>query len=384
MLRESRRFNVACCGRRFGKTKFGIDLISARAPFSAVHGYPVAWFAPTYKYLTEVWSEANQILRPLVAKTNKQDRRIELKTGGVVEFWTLDGEDPARGRKYGRIVIDEAAIVRGLRGKWEESIRPTLTDYRGEAWLFSTPKGRNDFSAFYDEAEAKSSWARWQLPTAANPFIDPDEIDEARRDLPELVFRQEYLAEFVDFTGTVVRREWLQTREAPPLLRIAMGVDLAISTKATADWTAAAVLGLDSNGKVWVLDVARIRGTFNEVLRFIADMARKWDPKAIAIEKVQYQAAVVQELLRTTTLPVRGVTPDKDKYTRFIPMASRYEEGLVIHNTGLPDYFLEELLAFNVGDFDDQIDAMSLAHEALGWTSNKPAAAWGATRRLTA
>lgn len=377
MLAEAARINVACCGRRFGKTKFGIDLLAARPPFSAVHGYPVAWFAPTYKLQTEVWKEAKRVLRPLISSINTQERRLELVTGGVLEFWTMDGDDPARGRKYGRIVIDEAAMVRDLRAKWDESIRPTLTDYRGEAWLFSTPKGRNDFARFFDDAGARTGWARWQIPTRHNPYIDPAEIEQARRDLPELVFRQEYLAEFVDFAGTVVRREWLQTAAAPPLLRISAGVDLAISTKEGADWTACVILGQDSEGRIWVLDAARIRGTFHEVLSFITNMARKWSPSAIAVEQVQYQAAVVQELLRTTTLPVRGVHPDKDKYTRFLPLAVRYEQGLVVHNQGLPQDFLAELLAFNSGEHDDFVDAMAHAYEALGWTASRAAASWG-------
>jgi hypothetical protein len=264
MLDESARINVACCGRRFGKTLFGIDLLVARPPFSSAHGYPVGWFAPTYKYLIEVWKEAKRVLRPLTSAVSVQDKRIELINGGVMEFWTMDGDDPARGRKYGRVVIDEAAMVRDLRAKWDESIRPTLTDFRGEAWLFSTPKGRNDFSRFYDDAGVRPGWARWQIPTSANPFIDPEEIEQARRDLPELVFRQEYLAEFVDFGGTVIRRDWLQTYPAPPILQVAMGVDLAISTKTTADWTAAVILGLDGSGRVWILDAARMRGAFNE------------------------------------------------------------------------------------------------------------------------
>lgn len=62
--------------------------------------------------------------------------RIELITGAAIDYWTLD--DPstvARGRKYKRVIIDEAAMARHLEQAWTEAIRPTLTDYRGDAFF---------------------------------------------------------------------------------------------------------------------------------------------------------------------------------------------------------------------------------------------------------
>ena len=50
----ARRFNVLVCGRRFGKTTLGLD----RCVAPEVLSYPVAWFAPSYKMLLEVWREA--------------------------------------------------------------------------------------------------------------------------------------------------------------------------------------------------------------------------------------------------------------------------------------------------------------------------------------
>lgn len=365
MLAERRRFNVACCGRRFGKTKFGIGPLAA--PILAA-GYPVGWFAPGYKYVTEVWREAKRYLRPLIANKNEQDKRLELITGGVLEFWTLDGEDPARGRRYKLAIIDEAAMVRGLLDRWRMAIRPTLTDFRGDAWFFSTPKGSNDFKALFDEAGRKpETWARWQQPTASNPFISPQEIEDARADLPELAFRQEYLAEFIDREGLAVRREWLQYAEHLPALsdlRIGMGVDLAISTSDQANYTAMAVVGVHRDGRRFVLEVTRARMTFHQTLQLVSQIARRWNPGTIYVEQAQYQAAAVQELLRTTNLPVVGVKPDRDKLTRAQPMIARYERGLVWHAPELAAYYEEELLSFPVGATDDCVDATVYAFEA--------------------
>jgi len=86
----------------------------------------------------------------------------------------------------------------------------------------------------------------------------------------------------------------------------------------------------------------------------------------IGIEQVQYQAAVVQELLRRTKLPIRGIRPDRDKVTRFAPLESRYEQSQVMHCQGLPAYFEDELLSFPVGRHDDVVDALAYAWQVCG------------------
>ena len=144
--------------------------------------------------------------------------------------------------------------------------------------------------------------------------------------------------------------------------KVTMGVDLAISTKDGADYTAAVVVARHPDGRIWVLDAARTRATFQDVLRFVQAMAAKHQPSTILVEQVQFQAAVVSELLRTTSLPVRGVRPDKDKLTRFQPIEARLEQGMVLLDPGLSDDFQKELLAFPLGEHDDQVDALAYAY----------------------
>lgn len=360
ILNESRRFNLACMGRRFGKSALGIRLLAE----TALQKRPAAWFAPTYKLLDEAWREARRRLAPIITRQDTQQHRMELMTGGSLDFWSLDNPDAGRSRKYARVIIDEAAMARNLEEAWTQAIRPTLADLAGDAWFFSTPKGGNFFKTLYDKAGDDPEWQRWQMPTSRNPYIAPTEIDAMRRDLPDIVFRQEVQAEFVDLAGVVMRREWLKYGSASPV-GVSLGVDLALSTKTTADYTAIVAMCRDAGGTVCILDAQRIQAPFHSVLQFIQQMAEKWNPVVIAIEQVQYQAAVVQELLRTTTLPVMGVRPDKDKLTRFLPLLARYEQGLIVHAPSLPAWFEEELLTFPMGEHDDGVDAASMAFDAL-------------------
>lgn len=366
IINSAKRFNVVCCGRRFGKNIIAEDLLVK----GALSGKLVTHIEPSYKMLSEVWRDLTRILKPAIKSSNQSESRIELNTGGVIDFWSLENFESIRGRKYHLAVINEAAMFRYLREAWTEVIRPTLTDYKGSAWFLSTPKGDNYFKELYDLKD--SNWKSFQYTSYDNPKIDPKEIDMAKTDIPELVFRQEYMAEFVTGAGTLLSREYIKTYSPSQLqsdLDIVIGVDLAISQKDTADYTVILTLGKDkSSGNIYIIDVYRDRINFNQSIEKVKLFAEKYKPRVIGIEQVSYQAAIVQELLRTTTLNIKGVKPDKDKITRFQPIQARFEQGLVYINETIHNDFRRELLSFPLGNHDDQVDALSLAYSLL----NKP------------
>jgi hypothetical protein len=229
VLAEKKRYNCLACGRRWGKSLFGLEQILFE-PGGALDGKPVAWFAPTYQLTLEIWKDAERTLRPVTRKANKTENRIELITGGTVDFWTLQDDGAGRGRKYARIVIDEAAHARYLQDTWEAAILPTLTDFKGEAWIISTPAGLGYFHTLYQMSGHHPDWQSWQMPTSVNPHISPAEIDNMRAILTERVFAQEYLAQFLTDGAGVFRGidrapacEWMDSYR-PPLAYV-IGVD---------------------------------------------------------------------------------------------------------------------------------------------------------------
>ena len=369
MLRESRRYNVAVCGRRFGKTFLAADvLLNGPRKKGAMHGYPVALYAPTYQTMLESWRKLVQILKPVTDQKSEQNKRIDLLTGGSVEFWSLDNPDAGRGRKYATVVIDEAAMIKRLEEAWTQNIQPLLLDYQGEAWIVSTPKGDNYFKTLFDlgfegNNARDEQWQSWQIPTWENPYINRDDIEQMRESMPRLAFMQEIEAQFVSFAGTFIKAEHIRTGQPPSGMKLYQGVDLAISMKENADYTAIVTVGVDDSGKVWIVDAVRERVGFRDALELIKEKAARWMPAGISIEAVQYQAAVVEELLRTTSLPVRQVRPDKDKLTRAQSLITRYENGLVYHSENLPAYFANELLSFGPDcEHDDLVDAAVYAY----------------------
>ena len=204
IIAAATRFNVICAGRRIGKTK--LALIRS-VPCLVGRRRPVAYFAPTYKMMSEFWREAVRLYRPAIVEIRKDEHYFALAGGGSFQMWSLDAPDTVRGRKYALALVDEAARIRNFETAWTEVIRPTLTDYAGEADFYSTPKGLNFFHTLYTRGcdPLSPDWSAFHFPTSANPFIDPAEIEAARQELPDLVFRQEYLAEFILGAGAVFR-----------------------------------------------------------------------------------------------------------------------------------------------------------------------------------
>jgi len=245
VLNEAKRFNVLCCGRRWGKSALAVNLLCETTLSSRPSGY----FAPTYKLLDGTYNECLAALEPIVTRKNEH-QFIETLGGGRIEFWTLENELAGRSRKYKRLIVDEAAFAKKLWTKWTEQLRATLSDMKGDAWFLSTPKGKNDFYKLYQKALHEDTWASWQMSTYTNPHIDSEEINDARKDLPELAFSQEYLAEFNDNVANPFGVDYI--RSCIGLISTnqteVFGVDLAKSY----DYTV--IIGLDRQGNVTYFD----------------------------------------------------------------------------------------------------------------------------------
>ena len=85
-----------------------------------------------------------------------------------------------------------------------------------------------------------------------------------------------------------------------------MGVDFAMSTTVSADYTVIWTMGTDKLGNRWLMDVQREKGLgFQDQLSLILGTARKYDPGLIFLEANQMQRIFGDELIRTTDLPIK-------------------------------------------------------------------------------
>ena len=373
-LRESARFNVWVAGRRLGKTVLGVDRVTE----AALRGLPVAWFAPSYKLLAEAWRELRHTLGPVTARALESEHRIELITGGVIEAWSLDTPDPARGRKYARVVIDEAGLVPRLDEAWNGAIRPTLADLRGDAWFLGTPKGRNAFWQYFQRGQdtTQSEWRSWTMPTSANPYIAAAEIEAARRSMPERWFAQEFLAQFLDDAGGVFRHVMeaaTATEQHEPIAghSYVVGVDWGkiadFSVFCVFDATARAQAVVDrSNGVEYQLQLGRLLA-----------LCQRFKPVALIPETNAMGEPLVEEL-RRLNLPVQPfTTTNATKAAAIDALALAFEQGSIAI---LPDPVqVGELQAYEAtrlpsglmrysapeGMHDDTVMAMAMAWQGV-------------------
>jgi hypothetical protein len=260
ILESEARFIVVMCGRRFGKS----ELSQIKIITEALQGKQIAYITPTYS-LAKVFF--NRLIQSLPFLNNKSDLKLSFPNGGSVEFFTGERLDNLRGRKFHWVIIDEASFIPDLEQGWLNSIRPTLTDFKGKALFLSTPRGKNYFYSLFMKDE--QGWESFKFTTYDNPYIDKNEIDEARTQLPEAVFEQEYMANPMEnaanpFGSDFIRKciEPLSNREP-----VCFGIDLAKSS----DFTA--IIGLDSYGYVAYFD--RFQMDWNSTKQSILQLPKK-------------------------------------------------------------------------------------------------------------
>jgi len=149
---------------------------------------------------------AQQFLnRKAIKYINRSEMYVEFHNGSQLWFKTADNPEALRGRGIDFLVIDEAATVK--KEAWENVLRPSLSDTQGKAVFIGTPKGHNWFYDLWTRGNDPlfTDYKSWTYPSAANPYLSQKDIEEAKSTLPDLVYRQEYLAEFLDDYGAVFR-----------------------------------------------------------------------------------------------------------------------------------------------------------------------------------
>ena len=197
------KYHIASIGRQFGKSMMGMNL----ALYWGFNDSPckILWVSPVYSQANKVQKELMSAIAAsgIVKSNNYSSSELELKNGSTIYFRSAERYDNIRGMTLDYAIIDEAAFIKD--DAWSEAIKPTLL-VRGKKVLFiSTPKGKNWFYELfqYGQSDDYPNYKSYKGSSYDTPFISVDEIDDAKRTVPELIFKQEYLAEFIDGGGEV-------------------------------------------------------------------------------------------------------------------------------------------------------------------------------------
>ena len=246
ILESKSKFHVACVGRQFGKSLMAMNLVL----YWGINRGPakILWVSPVYSQTDKVQKELMAAIGEsgLVKSCNYSSNEITLKNGTQILFRSAERYDNIRGLTCDYGVIDEAAFCKDEA--WQEAIRQVFM-VRGKKVLFiSTPKGKNFFYDLYQlgVSEDYPQYCNYTGTSYDTPYIDPIDIMDAKKTLPENVFKQEYMAAFIDSGGEVFSNLDKNTfaQYPRPQGKIFCGIDLGKQE----DYTVATFV--DSRGQI--------------------------------------------------------------------------------------------------------------------------------------
>lgn len=371
------RWKILCAGRRFGKSRLGVQMCME----VALAGGRAWWVAPTFAISRVGWRDiqaaAASFPEEMGVNIKVGDMQVDFNNGGFIGVRSADNPQRLRGEGLDFLVMDEAAFVK--EETWTEVLRPTLTERKGSALFISTPKGMDNwFYRLFERAETADDWQRFQFPSTSNPLVEESEVEAARKEIGSLVFAQEYEAKFISEGSQMFKQDWFKyfhegvgqvhaDGETYDLndLTLFGSVDLATSTRESADYTVIGSFGLHQpTKKLFILDMTIKRMEAPDIIPEIKRHVVRNNLEWVGIEKAGFQLALVQ-FARREGLPVVELKADRDKRQRALPLSAKMEAGLVYLPKNEEYSWVadveRELLTFPVGAHDDIVDCVSYA-----------------------
>ena len=254
VFKDAHRFKIICAGRRSGKSVLSRTIVLDWA-IKEIGSYWIV--SPSYKQSKMIhWKELQrEIPFNWIAKKNEVELSITLRNGSIIELKGAENPDTLRGTKLRGLVIDEIASIRNWDWVWTEVLRPTLTDYSAPVLFISTPKGYNHFyDLFQQGTNTLSDYKSWRFTSYDNPYIPKGELDNAKKELTEDTFAQEYLADFRKYTGLVYKEfqrevHIIEPFDIPEGWNCYRGIDFGSTNPTACLW-----ISVDSDENWYIID----------------------------------------------------------------------------------------------------------------------------------
>ncbi len=394
---------IVCAGRRSGKTT-GVAILAAQA-FLA--GKKVLYAAPTMEQTSHFWREVKKALADLIADgivtKNESEHVIErVGTNQSIKAKTAWNADMLRGDHADLLILDEWQLMDETA--WEDVGAPMLLDNDGDAVFVYTPpslrsqtlsKARDPrhaakmYKQALEEQQAAaaagtpSRWEAFHFTSHDNPHISKRALAEISRDMSQLSYRQEILAEDVEEVPgalwTIVQLDSIRVHQHPRLTRVAVGVDPSGGSGECGIIVAG--IGLcsckgttETHG--FVLQDRSRKGTPDQWAKEVIAAYHTSHADRIFAEK-NFGGDMVEATLRTVdpSIPFQSVSASRGKAVRAEPIAALYEQGKV-HHVGRLDGLENEMISWHPGSnwSPNRLDALVwvLTELMLGQTSYEP------------
>jgi len=379
-----KRFKVASCGRRFGKSYLAAWVLIIKALQS--DSKDVFYVAPTFQQAKDIlWSILKTVGKDVIKAAHENTATLTLINDRKIYLKGSDRPDTLRGVGLAYVVMDEYASMK--QEVWEMILRPTLADVKGEALFIGTPAGKNHFYDLWIDAQKEENaeeWESFQFNSTDNPFLDPKEIEAARGAMSTQAFRQEFEATFESFTGGIFKEEWVQyvdddefdSKKAKTQGNFVISVDPAGFEKAQRerglkssklDETAISVVKI-SQDEWLVKDILHGRWGIKETASKILDAAEEVEATTVGIEAGALKNAIMPYIedemrARGRWVNITDVTHGgKRKQDRIVwALQGRMEHGRIkLRKADWNSHFISQMLDFpSPLAHDDLLDSLA-------------------------
>ena len=236
-------------------------------------GCKIGVVAPIYSQARKLMEDLYEAIKDsgIVETTNFSNHEIKLKTGSKIYFRSSEREDGLRGYTFDYLFMDEASYQ--TEDAYRRAIEPTALVHGKKVVLFSTPRGRDWFYNMYELGQNPEypNYASVRMEQGDNPYINQEEVQAAKKVLPDAIYRAEYLGEFLEGESMVFSNFKTNTfSQYPPRNgKVYIGCDLGRES----DYTVA--VAMDQTGNV--IEVYRDNQKDWEVMQNnIIALARKY------------------------------------------------------------------------------------------------------------
>lgn len=269
---DPHRFRVVRAGRRFGKSWLSAYEMLARAV--SIDKARIVYYGPTRDDARDImWAILKEVCAPLIVG-DPNESRLEMKIRNrhrtqsliVLYGWeALQERGKGVGVKNHFAVLDEVSKYSNFLYGWQEILRPTLIDVKGEALFISTTNGFNHFYDLCNRELEDKDYKTFHFTSYDNPHLDPTEIEKMKLEMTEDRAAQEIYADFRKKEGLVYKefnREIHLTSEEPPdVVYTIGGVDFGFT-----HFAAVIDIKRDYHGVYWITDEWVEQGQTDDII----------------------------------------------------------------------------------------------------------------------
>lgn len=366
---------VLRAGRGFGKTRSGSGWVQERAMAS-----PGRWMALVARNSADARDYMIEGPGGLIKNSAPQHRpmfevskrRVSWPNGSWATIYTDEDPDQVRGFSGDTAWLDEFAKYKHPEAVWDNlsfGMREASAD-QPRTIITTTPRPLALLrriekmidtitvvgSSYENRSNLDRKWFDNTLARYHGTRIGRQEIEaEILEDVPGALWTRRNLDEYR-----------VQAKDVPPLIRVVVAIDPAITSGDSSNETGIIVAGMDAKQRGYILEDATLRGSPDQWGRRAVSMYRKYEADIIVGETNQ-GGDMVGNTIRTIdpTVPFQKVTASRGKYVRAEEASALYEQGRIVHIGIFPD-LEDQMIAFTPesaavrlpGESPDRVDAL--------------------------